>query len=291
MSEPKCIWQAEAELGEGVRYDPATNEIWWVDILGQKIFCLNLATGRKETWQTPETVGCTVAHGNGDVLALFRRSIVRLDRPTGNFETVVEFPQEPAQNRFNDGVVAPDGSLWVCSMDFDFTEPTGCLYRVAPDLSVEKKDDGYIVANGPAFSGDGRTMYVNETMKGEIYRFDHDPQTGALASKTLFVKFNEGDGLPDGICVDAEGDLWAAVVTGGCVRRFGTDGALREEIALPSPIVTSVGFGGAGLDELYVTTGRILMEPDVLAAHPLSGSLFALSGKSPGTAPAVFRHH
>ncbi|WP_419913747.1 SMP-30/gluconolactonase/LRE family protein [Hoeflea sp.] len=289
MSGPTCIWRTEAELGEGVRYDPASNEVWWVDILGQQIFCLNLSTGGKQTWPTPETVGCTFAARNGEVLALFRRSVVRLDRSSGSFETVVEFADEPEQNRFNDGVVAPDGSLWVSSMDFDFTEPTGCLYRVAADLTIEKKADGYIVANGPAFSADGRTMYVNETMKGEIHRFDHDPQIGSISNKSLFVTFDEGDGLPDGICVDANGDLWAAVVTGGCVRRYGPDGSMREAIKLPSPIVTSVGIGGENLDVLYVTTGRILMEPDVLAAHPLSGSLFSISGAAPGTAPATFQ--
>ena len=37
MKNPECIWDAKAEHGEGARYDPATNCVWWVDILGQKM--------------------------------------------------------------------------------------------------------------------------------------------------------------------------------------------------------------------------------------------------------------
>lgn len=288
MSDPQCIWRETAQLGEGVRYDPRTDEVWWVDILGQTIFCLDLATGRRQAWPTPETVGCTFGCRNGEVLALFRRSLVRLDRQTGAFDTLVVFDDEPAGNRFNDGAVAPDGSLWVGSMDFDFQEPTGILYRVAPDLKVERKDDGYIVINGPAFSADGRTMYVNETMGGEIFRYEVDSQRGTLSDKTLFVKFGAGDGLPDGICVDGEGALWVAAVTGGAVRRYGANGDLLDAVALPSPIVTSVGFGGPDGRTLFATTGRILMDEETLAAHPLSGSLFSLSAPCAGQPPRYF---
>ena len=47
MSKITCLWDAKAELGEGVRYDAIRNEVWWVDILGQKNFCLSLNTGKK----------------------------------------------------------------------------------------------------------------------------------------------------------------------------------------------------------------------------------------------------
>ncbi|MEX3007874.1 SMP-30/gluconolactonase/LRE family protein [Hoeflea sp. TYP-13] len=276
MGELKCLWEAGAELGEGVRYDPDEDAVWWVDILGQKIFRLDLQTGDRRTWETPETVGCTIQRENGDVLALLRHTIARLDMQSGSFDTVVAFPQEPAANRFNDGAVSPDGRLWVCSMDFDFQEPTGMLYHLGRDLQPVVADEGYTVANGPAFSPDGSKLYVNETMKGEIFVCDCDPSTGALSGKKLFAKLEEGEGLPDGICVDADGGLWVAVVTGGRVRRYLPNGNIDMEIEVPSPTVTSVGFGGRANRTLFITTGTILMDEETLARHPLSGSLFAI---------------
>lgn len=288
MSEVQCLWEAKAQLGEGARYDPERDAIWWVDILGQKIFCLDLQSGEKRTWHTPETVGCTYPRRNGDVLALFRHSIVRLDQTTGAFETLVTFDGEPAQNRFNDGMVGPDGRLWACSMDFDFQEPTGKLYHLGDDLKPVEVDDGYIVANGPAFSPDGTKLYINETMKGDIFVCDLEPSSGLFSNKRLFAELAEGEGLPDGICVDSEGGLWVAVVTGGRVRRYLPTGEIDTEIEVPSPTVTSVGFGGPDNRTLFITTGTILMDDETLARHPLSGSLFCVDVPQQGLEMSAF---
>lgn len=275
--EPRCIWDAKAELGEGVRYDAVRDAVWWVDILGQKIFRIDLATGEKRIWPTPEPVGCTFPARDGGVLALFRHSIVKLDESTGTFETLLSFPDEPASNRFNDGTVGPDGCIWAGSMDFDFQQPTGSLYLVRPDLTAGRMDTGYIVANGPVISPGGWRLYANETMKGEIFCFDRNPRTNQLSNKRLFAKIAEADGLPDGLCTDDDGGVWVALVTGGRVRRYGANGDIDLEIALPSPTVTSVTLGGKGGRTLFVTTGRILMDEPTLTAHPLSGGLFSVA--------------
>ncbi len=288
MGDVRCLWEARAELGEGVRYDADNDAVWWVDILGQKVFRLDLQSGEKRTWPAPETVGCTYQRANGDVLALLRHSIARLDQQTGAFETVISFPGEPAQNRFNDGMIGPDGRLWACSMDFDFQEPTGKLYHLGGDLEPVEVDDGYIVANGPAFSPDGSKLYINETMKGEIFVADLDPATGRLSGKRLFAQIPEGEGLPDGICVDTEGGLWVAVVTGGKVRRYLPSGEIDTEIEMPSPTVTSVGFGGRDNRTLFITTGTILMDDETLARHPLSGSLFCVDVPQQGLEMPAF---
>ena len=288
MQAPECIWQAKAELGEGARYDAAHDQVWWVDILGQKIFRLDLGSGEKTVWPTPEPVGCTYACKDGSVLALFRRSIVRLNTTDGTFDTVLTFDDEPANNRFNDGTVGPDGGLWAGSMDFDFQLPTGALYHVAPDLAIRRADAGYTVVNGPAISPDGRRLYVNETMTGEVFCHDLGPDLRSLSGKRVFARIVPEDGLPDGICVDAVGGLWVALVTGGKVRRYLPDGSVDREIVLPCPTVTSVCLGGADGRTLFVTTGRILMDDATLDAHPLSGSLFSIRVDHSGQASALF---
>jgi len=277
MHAPECIWDARAELGEGVRYDAATDSVWWVDILGRKVFCLELATGRRRQWDTPDVVGTTFPCSDGDVLLLLRHSLARLDQARGTCSPILDFPDEPATNRFNDGVVGPDGCIWVGSMDFDFQRPTGSLYMVRPDLSVARAAEGFTVINGPAFSPDGSVLYLCDTMSGVIYAFDRDAASNALSHKRVFLRLAEGDGLPDGICVDQEGGLWIALVTGGRVRRFSPEGRVDAEIALPSPIVTSVTIGGRDGRTLFVTTGRILLDEPALAAHPLSGGLFRVA--------------
>jgi xylono-1,5-lactonase len=276
MQNVACLWDAKATLGEGARYDAATNLLWWVDILGQKIFCLDLTSGDRKIWDTPETVGSTFSDGAGGTLALFRHSLVKLDISSSNFEAVVKFPDERSGNRFNDGHRAADGSIWLGSMDYDCEQATGALYRVHPDLRVETIDTGYTVVNGPAISADRTRLYVNETMSGQIFVFDMDPTTGAVTNKRLFAHVAEADGLPDGLYADPQGGIWVAIVMGGCIRRYTADGQIDREVALPTPTVTSV-CAGPDAHTLFVTTGRILMDDETLAAHPLSGGLFRVT--------------
>ena len=92
MSKVICLWDAKAQLGEGVRYDLIRNEVWWVDILGQKIFCLSLHNGKKRQWNTPETVGRTFSRGKDEVLAILKNSIVRLNIETNDFEFAFFLP-------------------------------------------------------------------------------------------------------------------------------------------------------------------------------------------------------
>jgi xylono-1,5-lactonase len=273
MANVECLWDAKAILGEGARYDAPTNQLWWVDILGQKIFRLDLTSGEHKTWDTPETVGCAFPDGKGGALALFKHSLVRLNVADGSFETVLTFTGEPPHNRFNDGLQAADGSLWLGSMDYDCVQATGVLYRVHPDLSVRVMDTGYICTNGPAISADRMRLYVNETMKRQIFVFDMDPASGAISNKRLFAELAENEGLTDGIYADPAGGLWLAMAGGGRIRRYNADGSMDREIAMPSPTVTSV-CAGPDATTLFVTTGRILMDDATLAANPLSGGLF-----------------
>lgn len=272
----ECIWSRESELGEGARYDPDTNSIWWVDILGQRIMNLDLVNGRKREWETPTHVGTTFANMDGSVLALLRHNLCTLDLETGTFDSIVEFRDEPATNRFNDGTVGPDGRIWLGSMDFDCERPTGALYCVEADGSVAVKDTGYTVTNGPAVSADGNRLFVNETMSRNIFCFDRDPQTNILSNKRLFAQPLEDEGLPDGLCVDTDGGLWVALVTGGKVRRYKSDGHIDFDLQMPTPIVTSVVLGGLQRQTLFVTTGRILLSDTDLADYPASGSLFQI---------------
>ena len=60
--------------------------------------------------------------------------------------------------------------------------------------------------------------------------------------------------IPDGMTADSAGNLWSARWGGSAVCRYGPDGTALGRIDLPVAKVSSVIFGGEGLDELYVTT-------------------------------------
>ena len=102
------------------------------------------------------------------------------------------------------------------------------------------------------------------------------------------VSVPTSEGLPDGLTVDADGHLWLALWGGACVRRYAPDGELEQVLELPTDLVTSVTFGGAGLAELFITTARDGLTPAQVAAQPLAGSVFRWRPGVHGLAAATF---
>ncbi|MEP6791734.1 MAG: SMP-30/gluconolactonase/LRE family protein, partial [Ramlibacter sp.] len=71
--------------------------------------------------------------------------------------------------------------------------------------------------------------------------------------------------------------LWNAQWDGGCVVRYGSDGAETARIALPVSRPTCPAFGGTGLGRLFVSSARIGLRPPALEAQPAAGGIFVAS--------------
>ena len=82
--------------------------------------------------------------------------------------------------------------------------------------------------------------------------------------------------------VDAEGCVWNALVIGGDLIRYAPDGSVERRIGMPVKNITSVTFGGADLDEIYVTSmARV--------SHPATHEHFARQVKPQFGAGSLFR--
>lgn len=164
-------------------------------------------------------------------------------------------------------------------MDALETGPNGALYRLDPDFSVHKLDDGIIVSNGPCWSPDGTRFHFADSWAGEIWAHDYDQETGSVANRRTFAKIDTSrGGAADGSTVDAEGCLWNAQVFDGKLVRYTPDGKVERVIEMPVKKVTSVMFGGPKLDILYVTSMAKPPLPRFPGDGILRGSLFAISG-------------
>ncbi len=159
------------------------------------------------------------------------------------------------------------------------------LWRLDPDLSVTKVDEGIICSNGPCWSPDDRRFYFADTFPEEFWVYDYDIETGALANKRVFATTKDDLGVADGSTVDAEGFLWNAQVIAGDLVRYEPDGTVDRRIGMPVRNVTSVIFGGDSLDEIYVTSMALVKHPavhDTFAVEEkpqfLAGGLFRVTG-------------
>ena len=200
-------------------------------------------------------------------------------------ELIIEIDADQPRTRLNDGKCDRRGRFFAGGMD-DKEELKICgLWRLDPDLSVTKVEEGIICTNGPCWSPDNRTFYLADTFQQEFWAYDYDIETGNLSNKRVFATTREDPGVADGSTVDEEGFMWNAQVIGGELIRYAPNGSVDRRIGMPVKNITSVMFGGDNLDVLYVTSMARVKHPavhDLFTAEVkpqfLAGSLFAVTG-------------
>jgi sugar lactone lactonase YvrE len=139
------------------------------------------------------------------------------------------------------------------------------------------------------WSPDSRTMYLADSSPGVIHAFAFDPEQGAISEDRLLVDVPEETGSPDGLTVDAAGDLWVAIYGGGRVQRYAPDGRLREELFVPAEQTTCCTFAGPGLHRLYVTTATENWTDERRRAEPGAGLVYMFETDATGQPAAPFR--
>jgi sugar lactone lactonase YvrE len=288
-AEVTCVLDARAELGECPVWAAEEQALYWVDIRAPALHRLDPATGATRTWPMPSRIGSFGLRASGGAVVALVDGFHLLDLDTGELEFVVG-PEPVPGTRFNDGKVSPDGRFFAGTMDEELlSRPVAALYRLDPDLSLHRVVDGLIVSNGLAWTADGRTMYHSDSKGPVVWAYDYDPADAGLSGRRVLARPTEEVGRPDGAAADAEGFYWSAGISAGVLNRWSPDGRLDRSIPLPCSNPTAPCFGGPDLRTIFVTSLRHDLPPDVLAAKPLSGGIFAVRVDVPGVPVARFR--
>lgn len=287
MSIAELVVSDRAVLGEGPVWHPAEQALYWLDIKGRTINRFDPATARRSSWTVPFRIASLAPRARGGFVAGSDRGFVAIDAAFTTFDTLCDPEAALPSNRFNDGKVDRAGRFWAGTMDDTEQQASGSLYRLDAEGTCVRVDGGYRVTNGPAFSLDGRIMYHSDSALQTIYRFDLDAG-GAVSGKRVLATFGTDDGYPDGMTVDAEGCLWVSFWDGWCLRRLSPRGEVVRQVPLPVARPTSVAFGGAALDELYVTSATIGLGAAALAEQPAAGGLMRLDPGVRGVEPLPY---
>jgi L-arabinonolactonase len=267
-------------LGEGPLWDVEQQRLYWIDSFGCNVFRAT-ADGREiRAWDVPAKIGSMALRKSGEgAIVSLANGFHALDFGTGECTLLHDPEPSKPNNRINDGKVDRRGRFIAGSMDTMEEGPNGALYRLDPDFSVHRIDEGIIVSNGPCWSPDDKTFYFADSWSGEIWAYDYDIETGAVSHRRTFTRLDTSTGgAADGSTVDSEGYLWNAQVYDGKIIRYAPDGSVDRTILMPVKKVTSVMFGGANLDILFVTSMAKPPLPRFPGDGVMRGSLFAVRG-------------
>lgn len=241
-------------LGEGPFWDAEHQRLIWSDIKSSTLREFLPASGERRV--LAEGV---MAFG----LTLNRDGALIITTPVGLFYYKIGGQPQPLLGEYegeslflNDMIADSAGRVYAGTVFWgpDGLVKEGKLYLIDGSGAARIVDQGSGMSNGLGFSPDNSTLYYTDSYVRRIYAFDVDQSTGDLSNKRVLVQIPDDEGLPDGLTVDAEGHLWSAQWYGSQVVRYDPDGKVERRVEVPVRQVASLTFGGADLDELYVTT-------------------------------------
>lgn len=262
----ECIAECANHLGESPIWDVEEGRLYWVDGTGRRVGKPDLwrydpRSGKVENWTIGRDIGALALRKDGGAVFALDDGFYFYDYDSGALELITRIEEDEPRSRLNDGKCDRRGRFFAGGMD-DKEELGLCgLWRLDPDLTTTRIDDGIVCSNGPCWSPDDKTFYFADTFQGEFWAYDYDIEAGTVSNKRVFATTHDERGVADGSTVDAEGCMWNAQVTGGVLVRYTPDGEVERRIGMPVTNITSVNFGGDNLDEIYVTSMARVAHP------------------------------
>ena len=278
--QPNVILDEPLRLGESAIWHDDERVLYFTDIEGKTLRRHDPASERTEIVFEGETVADLTIQVDGSLL-LFQAA-GRISRLVdGRAVPIRPDIAEDHATRFNDVFADPEGRVFCGTMPSK--ERAGHLYRLDPDGSLTTVIDDAGVSNGMGVTLDFAHFYHTNTTRRTITRYPYDRASGLFGPGEVVVRLPEdGPDQPDGMTLDADDTIWSASYGGGRIMHFLGDGTPAGSVAFPARKITSIAFGGAGLDTAYVTSAEGQNRPET---GLLAGSLFRFTPGVRGKAP------
>ena len=184
------------------------------------------------------------------------RAIIEVT-PDGHYTVLADKYEGRKFNSPNDVILGPDGALYFTDPTLDLPKgskqelPFQGVFRLDKNRKVTLLTKDLTQPNGLAFSPDGKKFYVDDSEQRNIRVYDVAGD-GKLTNGRIFGEEpgEKNDGVPDGIKVDREGNLFVTGPKGIWV--WSPDGTHLGTIAMPEQ-PANLSWGGADLSTLYIT--------------------------------------
>ena len=204
-------------FGESPRWHDG--RLWFSDWGTQEIIAVDLEGNSEVIVDIPSFPFCIDFLPDGRLLIVSASDGLLLRRePDRSLVTHTDLGSL-SEHPWNDIVVDGRGNAYVGNIGFEFPEgefAPGILALVAPDGSARQVADGLAFPNGIVVTPESSTLIVAESYANRLTAFDIEAD-GSLSNQREWAEL--GDGVPDGICLDAEGAVWYGDVPNKrCVR-------------------------------------------------------------------------
>jgi gluconolactonase len=205
-------------------------------------------------------------------VADYKNGLVIVDPETGSVEPYLQRFRLERFKAVNDLVFSTSGDLYFTDQGLTgLQDPTGRVFRVSADGRAECLIDNIPSPNGIVLDPTETMLYVAVTRANSVWRLPLLAD-GGVAKVGNFIQLSGGTG-PDGLAVDADGNLAVAHVGLGTVWLFSALGEpLLRVRSCEGLHTTNMAYGGPDGRTLFITesaSGHILMAPMPVAGRPM----------------------
>ena len=271
FGEHRCL------LGESPLWDADGQRLWWVDSAGCRIYAADADGAPQVTWQYDSMVG-SIGLANGGLIAGFADHFALVSEADGRAVPLANVPGHDGSMRLNDGKVDRAGAHYICGQTRMGDDAAGQMFQLsASGARLQPLASGMRISNAICFSPDGTMLYFADSLDGVIRCHAYDPATGTVGAQTGTISLAGIGQAPDGATVDADGNLWIALVLDQAIACVSPAGELLRRIAMPMPYPSCPAFGGEGMETLFVTS-IANSGHNLVTDHPDGGRIAVVTG-------------
>jgi len=279
MPEPKTLMTGLL-FGEQPRWHD--ERLWFSDWGTQEVIAVDLEGNSEVILQGRAFPLCVDWLPDGRLLVVSAREGLLLRRePDGSLVTHGDLAGVSDPPAGNELVVDGRGNAYVNGGGFDLMAgedfAPGIVALVTPDGSARQVADGIAFPNGMLVTPDDSTLIVAESYAKRLTAFDV-AEDGGLSNRRVWAELD--DGVPDGICLDAEGAVWYGDVPNKRCVRVREGGEVLETIELDRGCF-ACALGGADRSTLFMMATE-WSGPANMFDGPRTGQVLTVEAPAPG---------
>ena len=275
MSDPHVLL-TDLRLGESPRWHDG--RLWFADWGAEQIMAVD-AEARSEVVTTVQSFPFSIdwlPDGRLLILSARARQLLRTE-PDGSLvihSDLAAISEKP----WNEIVVDGRGNAYLNNIGFDFPDGQvgpGIIAMVTPDGEVRQVADNVAFPNGMAVTPDDSTLIVAESYAKRLTAFDI-ASNGGLSRRRVWADL--GDGVPDGICLDAAGAVWYADVPHRRCVRVREGGEVLQTVDVDRGCFACM-LGGSDRSTLYIMAAQW---PEAAGGGQRTGMVVTAPAPAPG---------
>jgi sugar lactone lactonase YvrE len=258
------------------------DRLWFSDWGPPEVIALDLEGHSEVILEAPAFPCCVDWLPDGRLLLVSAREGLLLRRePDGSLVTHSDLTDVSDPPPGNELVVDGRGNAYVNGPGFDMMAGAefapGVVALVTPDGSARQVADGIAFPNGMLVTPDNSTLIVADSYGKCLTAFDVAAD-GSLANRRVWADL--GDGVPDGICLDAENAVWYGDVPNKRCVRVCEGGEVLQTIELDRGCL-ACALGGTDRSTLFMMATE-WRGPGNMFDEPRTGEVLTAPAPTPG---------